>query len=430
LGIKKLNLVESSAFPTDSSPWVILEPQAYYDHGHWVQSALVFKSLLNDSGHFPKVVFPKRVRGFDLQGESFRQSNHETFLFSFENSQPMVWSWINVASSLTVKLKSESPIFIPVKLFIWMLVAPIVQLQRYLYSKVVSFRNVSNLKALGNLVMGRFLFPTADNFALTYPLVKFLISQGASGVYLRFVNSEPLGVSRWVKKLERRDIDASKIFLAVENRNMLETFLTATKKVSLVPYPPAVRVFSKESKPLKNSQTALVLGMLGAPAEHKGYSFALEMARYVNDNRQKYSFMVQAKSEPDPVRKDISRIDNCILLSEKLGRVEFEAALQSLDVLVLPYDRQIYRETSSAMLMEAADFLVPVIVPSGTGLATDVESFGLGWVYRTLPDLFSILNRISSDTAVLTKAQKSIDAFNVYRRDQAISWLLSTPVRR
>ena len=425
-----MKLVESSVLPNNSPPWVILEPQAYYDHGHWVQSALVFKSLLNDLGYFPKVVFPKRVSNFDLQGEFVRQANQETFLFSFENSEPMVWNWINVASSLTSKLKSKSAILIPVKLFVWIFIAPVIQLKRYLYSTFVAITNVSNMKVLGNPVGGRFILPTADNFALTYPLVKFLLSHGASRVYLRFVNSEPLGVSRWVKTLEGAPIDASKVSLAVENSNMLNSFLKVQNKVSLVPYPPVVRAVREKTAFADKSQTALIIGMLGAPAQHKGYSSALEIANFVDENLPKYSFALQALDEPDPIRKYVSGKENCTLLPEKLSRVEFEKALQSLDVLVLPYDRQIYKETSSAMLMESADFLVPVIVPSGTGLATDVESFGLGWVYSTLPDLLDILSRISSTPADLAKAQKSIVAFNEYRRKQAIAWLRPDPIHR
>jgi glycosyltransferase involved in cell wall biosynthesis len=66
------------------------------------------------------------------------------------------------------------------------------------------------------------------------------------------------------------------------------------------------------------------------------------------------------------------------LIPEKLSVPEYGVLLHNLDVIVLPYVSNAYREATSGIFAEALALGKPVVVPEGTWMARELKATGAG----------------------------------------------------
>jgi hypothetical protein len=272
--------------------------------------------------------------------------------------------------------------------------------------------------------MGRsYVFPTADNYGATYPSVSKLLNAGAKMIYLRFVNSEPEGVSAWLRAFREGTLDLGRVSIAVENDEMLSAFHSAGLDPIVCPYPwnPDVRDIGKIKG--GDSEDILKIAILGAPRASKGYKDIPDYARLLMRHKDTFSLVAQTLGPGDAIHEELQTMPNCRTLPPTLERSSFAHELSQTTILLLPYDVEVYKETSSAMLMEASDHGVPCLVPAGTGLQRDVERFGIGWTYKSTTEFMEIIGKLASDRSSTSVARQGVQQFNLYRLNQAKAWL-------
>ena len=74
---------------------------------------------------------------------------------------------------------------------------------------------------------------------------------------------------------------------------------------------------------------------------------------------------------------------------------EMQEIIASCTTLLLPYDTETYAFRGSAMLFDAADLNVPLIVPAGTGMGATVRRFGIGTTFSEFSEIPSAINYVS-----------------------------------
>ena len=140
-------------------------------------------------------------------------------------------------------------------------------------------------------------------------------------------------------------------------------------------------------------------------------------------HKDTFSLVAQTLGPGDAIHEELQTMPNCRTLPPTLERSSFAHELSQTTILLLPYDVEVYKETSSAMLMEASDHGVPCLVPAGTGLQRDVERFGIGWTYKSTTEFMEIIGKLASDRSSTSVARQGVQQFNLYRLNQAKAWL-------
>lgn len=105
------------------------------------------------------------------------------------------------------------------------------------------------------------------------------------------------------------------------------------------------------------------------------------------------------------------------LIAEKLSSDDYAALLRSLDVVLLPYAHQSYREATSGIFAEALALGKPVVVPSGTWMARELEKTGAGAVFsREQPaDLAAkVLEVVRDHSRLAAAAARAGDAWRAF----------------
>lgn len=390
----------------------------------------MFDRFLIGKNVIPKIVFPQNVAKFSFQDEKYLILASDRISYSFPDSKPLLLGWqqnaVNLIvkiSSRFVKIRSRSLFALTVKLLIFVLLTPFEIVRAKIISNFQSRKAVSAVKDMTDISETIFVIPTADNFVTNFSLVKKLLKLEAKQICIRFVNSESHGVEMWIKAISSGRLDLSRIRISVENIKMVEAFAHAGIYPTVVPYPSNETRTKPDFVEEHLNKVALTIGVLGAPRDSKGYRELPRLLSLISNSCPGYSFVVQSMGDGDETHNLLRNMDQCTLLPQILTRDEIEFELSRLDILFLPYDKNIYKDTSSAMLMESSELGIPCIVPAGTGLAEDVNNFQLGWVFDSDKTLLKVLQTIQADRSVLINAINKIQKFNKYRQNQTNIWL-------
>lgn len=397
--------------------YLVFDLQCYYDHGHWIQSAVLFKDVLNQTGSNVKCYFPKHAANFVLDQEMFASKFISEIEFGLPSWQPYR-TYLSEAAEISSIRSLKEALKSPTAAAKYSVKA----IPRFTLYSAKQFKSKKHLvKVLAQIQEidgANVVVPTADNFAANVVLLKNLIKLGAAQINLRFVNSEPVGVRKWIKFLRRNRRFLAKIKIGVENEILREMFENAKLNSFLVPYPPK----NSSKITLQESSRNLRLAFLGAPRETKGYNSLPKISEMLFDANENNIFVAQLIDPNDEVSMKLNSWDNFKALPKNLDRKDFVWELSQADALILPYERQAYKNTSSALLMEAADYGTPCIVPSGTGLASEVARNRIGWVYENDQELFEILVSLSTNKSLIIEKQNQILEYNKRRRSLVIRW--------
>jgi glycosyltransferase involved in cell wall biosynthesis len=273
----------------------------------------------------------------------------------------------------------------------------------------------------------RVIFPNADHLT-TASLIRFLnrMSQPMRpSLGLRFINvmennaiPKILKVKELFKQLERSKRKGLRLSVAAETegyRSFIGQFMTGT----FVCEYPLNRNFltGKVSSKLKN---VLTIGSLGSARPDKGFAKLRGLiARLLAAKGQDVEILIQEGTfswgyEYDLTLSELRGYSQVRFLPGYLTQKELEAAVNKCNVLIMPYDEEIYEYRGSAMLFEAADMNIPILVPSKTGLGEVVRKYGLGATFTSEADIVAALNAvIEIDPRVL---KRRFDEYNVARQ--------------
>jgi hypothetical protein len=125
----------------------------------------------------------------------------------------------------------------------------------------------------------------------------------------------------------------------------------------------------------------IILGFLGGAREDKGFHLLPALVEglakdYLVTGRARFliqcshSFDLDATLVERTVRRLGAFPDSWVeLINDPMPQAEFQRALRSTHILLLPYRRDTYRRRSSGLLIQAAAAGIPTVVPAGTWLA-------------------------------------------------------------
>jgi glycosyltransferase involved in cell wall biosynthesis len=273
----------------------------------------------------------------------------------------------------------------------------------------------------------RFIFPNADHLT-TASLIRFLnrMSQPIRpSLGLRFINvmennavPKLLKVKDLFKQLERSKRKGLRLSVTAETegyRAFIGQFMTGT---FVCEYPQNRNFLTGKlsSKP----KNVLTIGSLGSARPDKGFTKLRGLvARILAAKGQDVEILIQEGTfswgyEYDLTLSELRGYPQVRFLPGYLTQKELEAAVNKCNVLIMPYDEEIYEYRGSAMLFEAADMNIPILVPSKTGLGEVVRKYGLGATFTSEADIVAALNAvIEIDPRVL---KRRFDEYNVARQ--------------
>jgi len=166
-----------------------------------------------------------------------------------------------------------------------------------------------------------------------------------------------------------------------------------------------------------NGCPRLRVGVLGSAKLRKGLAYVSQIINEINGKYlNKFEFVIQ---EPAHVWDGYEEIKNIInetsaqtfFIDGALNWEELIYWIEQMDFILLPYLREEYAFSGSAMFYHAMDAMVPVICPDGLGFSSEVEKFGLGICFKSLDDLIIQLQGDRSEEYI-----SNISNYNLYRK--------------
>jgi glycosyltransferase involved in cell wall biosynthesis len=260
----------------------------------------------------------------------------------------------------------------------------------------------------------RFIFPNADHLT-TKSLLKYLrynSSKDLPSVGLRFINvMENNGIPKLQNSgslfrfLQRSKSRGFKIDVTAETdgyRAYIGQFVTG---VSICEYPQNLEISKKQRN--QTESRLLTLGSLGSARPDKGFG-ALDglIPRLLAFKDKEIEILIQEATqswgyEYETTLTSLRNYSQIKFLPGYLTQEEMNDSIKKCDVLLMPYDVDTYQFRGSAMLFEAADLEIPMIVPSKTGLGEVVRKYGLGATFNDEADVLialKVLLQIDSKT--------------------------------
>jgi glycosyltransferase involved in cell wall biosynthesis len=273
----------------------------------------------------------------------------------------------------------------------------------------------------------RLVFPNADHLT-TKSLLKYLrsnLSENVPSVGLRFINvMENNGIPKLQNSnslfrfLQRSKSKGLKIDVTAETdgyRAYIGQFITG---VSICEYPQNMEI-SKKRIALTESRH-LTLGSLGSARPDKGFgALGGLIPRLLAFKDKEIEILVQEATqswgyEYESTLTSLRNYSQIKFLPGYLTHEEMNYSIKQCDVLLMPYDINIYEFRGSAMLFEAADLGIPMIVPSKTGLGEVVRKFGLGATFNGEEDVLMALKVLLQIDAKTLKNR--FDSYNLQRQ--------------
>jgi glycosyltransferase involved in cell wall biosynthesis len=121
------------------------------------------------------------------------------------------------------------------------------------------------------------------------------------------------------------------------------------------------------------------------------------------------------------------------LIPEALNVADDGELFRSLDLVVIPYVHDVYREATSGIFAEALALGKPVVVPSGTWMAQELETAGAGMVFsREQPSGLAdrVLEVARDMKAYAERAEASRDAWRAFHSADNLVRTLLVRARR
>ena len=144
----------------------------------------------------------------------------------------------------------------------------------------------------------------------------------------------------------------------------------------------------------------MAIGFLGSARKSKGFELVPKIVDTLVSSDIKFKAYVQMPSfkwanVDKTVAEILKRTKFIELIDSKISEDELNNLLGLMDILVLPYDREIYRFAGSGILFKAADRHLPIITFEGVGFEWDITTFEIGETINRIEDIPEILTKLS-----------------------------------
>lgn len=253
----------------------------------------------------------------------------------------------------------------------------------------------------------RFIFPNGDYLTLS-SLISYLKSQGANrapSIGVRFINvMENNGIPKLLtsinlfRLIERSRRRGMRITVTAETegyRALIGQYVTDT---FVCEYP--LNAVNASRKPISLSQSPITIGSLGSARADKGFTkLQYLVTRLLVKKGSEIRVLIQEGTSSwgvdyDETLAELRQYSQVEFLPGYLNQLELESAVNRCNILLMPYDEQTYQYRGSAILFEAADMHIPMLVPSRTGLGEVIRKYGLGATFTSEHDLIAGLETV------------------------------------
>jgi glycosyltransferase involved in cell wall biosynthesis len=201
------------------------------------------------------------------------------------------------------------------------------------------------------------------------------------------------------------------------------------QRVGVLPFP----YQAKKSVSDRSQKRPIVIAALGHQGPDKGFhllpSIAEELLRTHADIRIVLHNAVPGEMpEPDAALRTLARRDKRLTFYEGiLGGETWESLLTASDLILCPYNPERYSLSHSGIVAEAIANGIPVVVPSGTALASITEEFGGA---QTTFDRFDVPSIVEATSRALSSfghyATLAGSAARKWRQTQGARRMLDT----
>jgi hypothetical protein len=151
----------------------------------------------------------------------------------------------------------------------------------------------------------------------------------------------------------------------------LEEYYKRTVYVLPIPHTSALEI-DKSRKEIQESET-IKCWWPGAPREDKGLVLINRLVSIQCELAHKLDLFIAKSSNVTKIQHGI----NVILLEDNLDRKQYDRMFFQSDLILLPYDQQIYSESTSGIFTEAIVAGVIPVVTKDTWMAYELEKYGL-----------------------------------------------------
>lgn len=183
--------------------------------------------------------------------------------------------------------------------------------------------------------------------------------------------------------LQLRALNLPQLHFVTAHHRVVDIFSTLLeRRVSFIPSLPF-----KAEKPPRNrvGHRPIVVAVIGYQWSGKGYMLIPDVIDRMLKNQEGVriiahdSVRMESTSKTQELLRGMAGRDDRLILRE--GPIDYEGWLElldSIDLLLCPYDPAAYRVTGSGLVQEALANGIPLVVPGDTVLASQVEEFGGG----------------------------------------------------
>jgi len=156
----------------------------------------------------------------------------------------------------------------------------------------------------------------------------------------------------------------------------------------------------------------------GTNRDDKGYFELQNLSKELLFQFPNAKLIIQDLKEWDPnfskkYQDKLRSLANVELVDAILTREEMESLYERADIILLPYDPNVYNFRGSAIHYEAMLNKKPVIVRKGVGFEEEVNKWGSGWVFETKKDLYDRLEKFIDmpDEAINSMLEKAVKSY-------------------
>jgi glycosyltransferase involved in cell wall biosynthesis len=195
-----------------------------------------------------------------------------------------------------------------------------------------------------------------------------------------------------LRPLELRSI-RQRLTLATDSTKLADEYRRLTTiPVQVWPIPHTADVIASDLAAQGMQRRATVLTWLSDPRDERGFPLFVAAIEWLisTDQLEGLQFIVQRsgdRTESGDSMQALRRLDRLGLRvvtfsNGPLPRAEYVRVLQASDVIVLPYDAEVYAARTSGPFTEALASGKAVIVSSGTWMSDQLQRHGAGIAFR------------------------------------------------
>jgi hypothetical protein len=179
------------------------------------------------------------------------------------------------------------------------------------------------------------------------------------------------------------------------------------------PAPPAKKYVKN-----KIDSQVLTLGFLGVARPSKGFVEIPELLKSLIYNQISFKAIAQEAIYPwaeyrNTVRELVNFSGTVTILPANISEQELESVFKTIDVLILPYNIDVYKLAGSGLLFAAADLNIPILTKKGVAFEWDIKEYSLGFVYENPEDFAEKISHLLTD--------KNNYGFELYNSDRHLA---------